>query len=281
MKTTLVAAAGIATTLIAAQPATAADMPVKARPPVVEVWTWDGWYVGLNGGYSWGRSKTTASWYNSGNGALLATSQQTLKLDGPIFGGQFGFNRQNGSWVWGIEVDGQWSGQDGKTNFSCPTPGPGSPCNSITGGLGAGVAPTASFEQSLEWFVTLRGRLGILVQPTWLAYVTGGAAIGHIDTKGVISGFAANNVAVSAAFSYDKTKFGWTVGGGLEGRLTGNWTAKLEYIYADYGTVSGQGFLPTAFPPLRVDFSSRVTDHVLRVGLNYKWGPGGVVVARN
>ena len=39
-------------------------MPVKARPPVIEVWTWDGYYIGANGGYSWGRSKTTASFYN-------------------------------------------------------------------------------------------------------------------------------------------------------------------------------------------------------------------------
>lgn len=276
MKTTLVAAA-VAIAAATVQPAIAADMPVKAPPPVIEVWTWDGWYIGLNGGYSWGRSKTTASWYNSGTGALLATSQQTIKLNGPIFGGQVGFNRQNGSWVWGIEVDGQWSGQDGKGSFACPTPGPGSPCNLITGGLGVGVAPTASFEQSLEWFVTLRGRLGILVQPRWLAYVTGGAAIGHIETNGVISGFTAINTPTSASFKYDKTKLGWTVGGGIEGRLTGNWTAKLEYIYADYGTVNGQGFLPTAFPPLRVDFSSRVTDHVLRVGINYKWGPRAVV----
>jgi outer membrane immunogenic protein len=275
MKKILVASAGVVATLIAAQPAAAADMPVKARPPVVEVWTWDGYYIGINGGYSWGRSKTTASFYNSGNGALLSTSQQTFKLNGPIFGGQIGFNRQNGNWVWGVEVDGQWSGQDGKGNFAC-TPGLAI-CNFITGGPGVGVAPTASFEQSLEWFVTLRGRLGMLLAPTWLAYVTGGAAIGHIDTKGVISGFTAQQLATSAAFSYDRTKLGWTVGGGLEGRLTGNWTAKLEYIYADYGTVSGQGFLPTANPPLRVDFSSRVTDHVIRVGLNYKWGPSAVV----
>jgi outer membrane immunogenic protein len=278
MKTTLVAAAAVIAAATV-QPAIAADMPVKAPPPVVEVWTWDGWYVGINGGYSWGRSKTTASFYNSNNGALLSTSQQTIKLDGPIFGGQVGFNRQNGSWVWGIEVDGQWSGQDGSGNFVCPAPTPGSLCNANTA-VGSGISPVASFNQKLAWFVTLRGRLGVLVQPRWLAYVTGGAAIGHIETDGVITGITVLGAPTSAGFSYDKTKFGWTAGGGVEGRLTGNWTAKLEYIYADYGTVNGQGFLPTNFPPLRVDFSSRVTDHVLRVGLNYKWGPRAIV-ARN
>lgn len=279
MKKFLVAAAGAVATMIAAQPATAADMPLKARPPVVEVWTWDGYYIGVNGGYSWGRSKTTANFFNDTTDVLLSTSQQTIKLNGPIFGGQIGFNRQHGNWVWGVEVDAQWSGQDGNGTFSC-LPAAAN-CNLITAGPGFGIAPTASFEQSLEWFVTLRGRLGMLLAPTWLAYVTGGAAIGHIDTKGVLSGFTGGGVAVSAPFSYDKTKLGWTVGGGLEGRLTGNWTAKLEYIYADYGTVSGTALLLTNAPPLRAEFSSKVTDHVLRVGLNYKWGPSGVVVARN
>jgi outer membrane immunogenic protein len=281
MKTLLVAAAA-AIAAVTAQPATAADMPVKAPPPVVEVWTWDGWYAGINGGYSWGRSETTGTFYHNVTGALLATSQQTIKLNGPIFGGQIGFNRQRGNWVWGLEADGQWSGQKGDGIFSCPVPvaPPGGPCNPITAGAGAGVAPTATFNQKLEWFVTLRGRLGVLVQPNWLAYATGGLAIGHIETNGVLSGFTGAQVPTSASFSYDNTKFGWTVGGGIEGRLSRNWTAKLEYIYADYGTVSGTAFLLTANPPLRVEFDSRVTDHVLRVGLNYKWGPA-VVVARN
>jgi outer membrane immunogenic protein len=261
----LVAAAG-ALTLFAAQPAAAADMPVKA-PRVVEVWTWDGFYIGLNGGYSWGRSKTDVDFFDANTGVFLASASGTLNLNGPIFGGQIGFNRQNGNWVWGLEGDIQWSGQKGDGVFSCaPVPGP---CNAITGGPGLGVVPTASLEQKLSWFSTLRARLGVLLQPTWLAYVTGGLAIGHIETEGVIT-----NGATAAAFSYDETKFGWTVGAGLEARLSGNWTGKLEYIYADYGTVNGTALLPVpAIPPLRADISSKVTDHVVRAGINYKFGP--------
>jgi outer membrane immunogenic protein len=272
MKTTLVAAAGIAATLIAAQPATAADIPVKARPPVIEVWTWDGYYIGANGGYSWGRSKTTASWYNMNTNALVAVGQSKFNLDGPIAGGQIGFLRQHGTWVWGAEADAQWSGQDGSTNFSCPTPALGGPCNTITGGPGLGVSPTASFKQKLAWFVTMRGRLGFTVHPEWLVYGTGGAAIGGIETDGVLTGVTILGAATSNAFGYDRVNLGWTAGGGIEGRISGNWTAKLEYIYADYGIVRGSGSLPAAAVPLRVEFASRVTDHVLRVGLNYKWG---------
>jgi outer membrane immunogenic protein len=269
----LVAGAG-AIALFAAQPAAAADMPVKAPRAVVEVWTWDGFYVGLNGGYSWGRSRTTVDFFNNTTGAFLSGSSDTFNLNGAIFGGQIGFNRQNGNWVWGLEGDFQWSGQKGDTAFTCSPTGA---CNNLTFGAGLNVPVTASFEQKLAWFATLRGRLGMLVAPTWLAYVTGGLAIGHIETEGVLSGFTAASAPTAAAFSYDKTKLGWTVGGGVEGRISGNWTAKLEYIYADYGSVSGTGLLTTNVIPLRAEFSSKVTDHVLRVGLNYRWGPTPVV----
>jgi outer membrane immunogenic protein len=273
MKKFLLAGFG-ALALFAAQPATAADMPVKAPRPVVEVWTWDGFYVGLNGGYSWGRSRTTVDFFNNTTGAFLSGSSDTFNLNGAIFGGQIGFNRQNGNWVWGLEGDIQWSGQKGDTAFTCSPTGA---CNNLTFGAGLNVPVTASFEQKLAWFATLRGRLGVLVAPTWLAYVTGGLAIGHIETEGVLSGFTAASAPTSAAFGYDKTKLGWTVGGGVEGRISGNWTAKLEYIYADYGSVSGTGLLTTNVIPLRAEFNSKVTDHVLRVGVNYRWGPTPVV----
>jgi outer membrane immunogenic protein len=279
MKSILVAAAAVVA-VVSAQPATAADlparMPVKAPAPVVEVWTWDGWYIGGNGGYSWGRSKTTADYFNNTTGAFIASSSSKFNLNGAIAGGQIGFNRQNGNWVWGLEGDIQWSGQKGDTSLPCIVV-PATACNTSTAGPAFGVPPTASFEQKLAWFATLRGRLGMLLSPTWLAYATGGLAIGHIETEGVLTGSTGGGTFVSTPFSYDKTKLGWTVGGGLEGRLTGNWTGKLEYIYADYGTVSGNAVLLTSGPPLRAEFSSKVTDHVLRVGLNYKFGPSAVV----
>ena len=54
-----------------AVPALAADLSVKARPmpPPVPVWTWDGFYIGINGGYSWGRSRTTVDYFNTITGA--------------------------------------------------------------------------------------------------------------------------------------------------------------------------------------------------------------------
>ena len=82
---------------------------------------------------------------------------------------------------------------------------------------------------------------------------------------------------VAASFSDSSTKIGWTLGAGLEGVLSGNWTGKIEYIYVDLGTVSGAFATPivtTSGAFLVSRFSSRITDNILRVGVNYKFGGG-------
>jgi outer membrane immunogenic protein len=240
----------------------------SAQPPP-SIWNWNGFYVGLNIGYSWGHSDTTGNFYNSGSGALLSTSNSTFPLNGAIGGGQLGLNWQNGVWVLGVEADIQASGQGGSTSFLCPTPGAPS-CNSITGGPGFGVAPTASFNQHLDWFGTLRARLGATLTPASLLYVTGGLAYGGISTDGTLAGFTGGGAAVSSNFSNNTTKAGWVIGAGFEWWIAGNWTAKVEYLYLDLGKVIGSGTLPTASVPLLFTYSSHITDNILRVGLNLK-----------
>ncbi|MCW5704685.1 MAG: porin family protein [Bradyrhizobium sp.] len=267
---------------IAATSAFAADMApryTKAPPPVVEVWTWDKWYIGLNGGYSWGRSDTTGTFYNNTTGVQLSPTQNTrLNLDGGVFGGQIGTNWQNGKWVFGIEADGQWSGERGSALFTCVTPALGGACNAITGGPGLGVSPTTTFNQEIEWFATFRGRVGGLVTPTALLYVTGGAVVAGINTSGVISGFTAAQVPTAVAWGNSSTNWGWVVGAGLEARLGGNWTGKIEGLYMDLGSVSGAPVLATSNPPLRFGYTSDITDVVVRAGVNYHFG--GPVVAK-
>lgn len=264
----------LAFTGVAAAADLARKAPVyKAPPVVVDPWTWTGVYIGVNVGYSWGKSETDATFTNNTTGVLLAASSSDFKLNGAIGGGQIGANWQNGIWVLGAEADIQWSGQKGSTIFSCPVVGLGAPCNPVTAGPGFGVSPTATFNQKLEWFGTVRARLGVTPSPTTLLYVTGGLAYGEIETDGVISGFSLAQLPVSAAFNHSTTKSGWTVGGGIEGRLSGNWTGKIEYLYMDLGTVSGTATLLTSNPPLRFDYSSRITDNIVRVGLNYKFQP--------
>ena len=124
----------------------------------------------------------------------------------------------------------------------------------------------------------MRGRLGPTLSPSIWAYVTGGLAYGEIKTSGSLSGFDAGGPPVGVAFGNSVVKAGWTVGAGVEGRLWGNWTGKIEYLYMDLGTVSNTVFFPTNAPPLTATYSSRITDNILRVGINYKFD--GPVVAK-
>jgi outer membrane immunogenic protein len=112
-----------------------------------------------------------------------------------------------------------------------------------------------------------------------MLYVTGGAAFGEIESNptvkntatltfnGVPFGAPLTQIASGTALN---THGGWTVGGGSEWVLSGPWTAKLEYLFVDLGTVSntflGGGAVPT------VVATSHVRDNIIRIGLNYRFG---------
>jgi outer membrane immunogenic protein len=263
----------------AMQPAAAADLAVKAPvykapPPVVEIWSWSGAYVGVNIGYSWGRSNTDADFFNNTTGALLLATNQRFNMNGVIGGGQIGYNWLSGSFLAGIEADIQGSGQKGSGLFSCLV----GICNT-----GADAVPTlsetATLDQRLRWFGTVRGRLGATVTPTVLVYVTGGLAYGEIKSDSTLTGFPLGGPPpVSTSASSSTTKAGWTVGGGIEARLIGNWTGKIEYLYMDLGTVNSSIVNTLTAPPNLVTFSSRITDNIFRVGVNYHFN--SPVVAR-
>jgi outer membrane immunogenic protein len=253
--------------------ASAADLAArpytKAPPALVEVYNWTGFYIGGNVGYSWGRSRDTSTLTNTA-GTVLFTSIDRSDLNGVVGGGQIGHNWQVQNWVWGLEADIQGTDEHGSRAFTCPT----AICTPSAIILVApGPAVPVSLNQKLEWFGTVRGRAGVLVTPKVLLYATGGLAYGEVkstETVGVLTGFSNSDIRV-----------GYTVGAGVEGVIGGNWTAKLEYLYVDLGKVSSS-FLTTA-PAfgggvLTSNFSSRITDNVLRAGINYRFG--GPVVAK-
>jgi outer membrane immunogenic protein len=281
--------------LATGSPSLAADMPLKAPPaPVVDPWLWTGFYVGANGGYSWGRARTDL------NGTVDTTVRirefrafglpaQTLlsdvttvtsvggfatdrtDVDGWVLGGQAGYNWQSGRFVFGIEADIQATGQEGDI-LLCPVPG----CAVGT--------PFATASYSLDWFGTLRGRVGVTFD-RYLVYGTGGLAVGGISTDYAI-GF---NGGPTALFSSDTTRTGWAAGGGIEGFITRNWTVKLEYLYMDLGDyvdLSGSATTPTltaiipnpnttfvidTFASVSGLLRTRFTDSILRLGVNYKF----------
>ncbi len=254
-------AAGIYLGLGAA--AFAAAKPHKSPPPSPPpAWSWTGFYVGGNVGYGWGSSNVSESIFNTTTGALLNTSTGTVHPDGVIGGGQIGYNWQSGNWVTGFEADIQASGQKGSLTLVCPA----GVC-SVSGN-----PVTTSLTEKLQWFGTVRPRLGWTVTPTTMIYATGGLAYGSINDSGTIT-----DTLTSTGFNFSKTSVGWAAGGGIEGQLSGNWTWKLEYLFLTLNEPSGLAVTSVTPPPIRNppgttnNIDPIFTDSILRVGLNYKF----------
>lgn len=245
MKKILIAAALVGTG-VSAQ---AADLATKApvyKAPVLAAYNWTGFYFGVNAGVGFGRSYTQLS-------SLGGDASSQLGGVGALGGGQIGYNWQYGNVlgfgnvVLGVEADIQGTSfRDDRTcAFGC---------------IGAtGIA----FDQKLDWFGTVRGRVGLASGPV-LTYFTGGFAYGGVKTT--ITDLAAPALATT----FSNTKTGWTIGSGIEAALGGNWTGKIEYLYVDLGSQSGTAAAPTPYI-----YSSEIREHIFRVGLNYRIGGTG------
>ena len=274
----------------------AADLPMKTytkAPVYVDPgYDWTGFYVGGNVGYSWGNSNSTLTLTDPGPPSTILNSTSTDKtsLNGIVGGGQIGYNWQLQRAVFGFEADIQGTDEKGSRSFTCTT----AVCTPPVGGPLALVIPgpavPVTLNQKIDWFGTVRGRVGYLVDPRVLLYATGGLAYGEVGVTNTVGG---NNITgpqgvngstitpFVGGTSNSTLKVGWTVGAGVEGVISGNWTARLEYLYVDLGRVNGS--FQTAIGGLGggvllSNYSSRITDNVLRVGVNYKFG--GPVVAK-
>jgi outer membrane immunogenic protein len=286
----------MATVALIGTPVLAADLnkPVyKAAPPPppVPVYSWTGFYVGGNVGYSWGRANDDLGFLQT-DLANLATfgATDSNKVNGVIGGGQAGFNWQVNNFVYGIETDFQASGQKGTNNFDGLIINGSSPPN--FGNNPATVTDTTK----LDWFGTTRVRAG-LAWDRWLVYGTGGVAYGEVKQNGNIlpanpPGFPGANAPI--VWDQSSSKVGWAVGAGVENAITGNWSWKLEYLYMDLGTVTanvsgGVGNIGNLSVPDNCynnggsnacngfrnaatgTVTSHFTDNIVRVGINYKF----------
>jgi outer membrane immunogenic protein len=263
----------LAGTLSIGAPALAADMPVKA-PVVVAAYSWSGPYVGLHAGYGWMRSNTSLDVLSNGTPTSLASlgleeipDRFRINSSGFVGGGQIGFNHQINRVVLGVEGDLSFSAIGGNATASGSV-------SFLFNGVPAVLPFLSEQSQDLRWLATLRGRLGYLPTDAVLLYATGGLAVGQlVETHHLQIG------GVNYLGSATSTRVGWTVGGGAEYRLGGNWTAKLEYLYFDLGKTTviaiDQSTPGNPFQP-RAQFDH--TGHIARIGINYRFG--GPVVAR-
>ena len=171
----------------------------------------------------------------NGGGAWGRSSWTTgngFDTSGGFVGGTIGYNYQVEQAVLGIEGDIDWADIDGTTTNACP----------------------AGCKTSDTWLATVRGRIGYAAD-RFMPFVTGGAAFG--DVRASTPGFPQGGA--------DKT--GWTVGGGLEAALAGNWTAKVEYLYVDLGSFNCGLNCGAGLTTDNVSFHA----NLLRAGVNYKF----------
>lgn len=239
--------------------AIAANIPATAAAATPNpAWDWSGFYVGGNVGYGVGSDQ--GQYDDQAPGFSPTPERFNYSPAGAIGGGQLGFNWQlSPSWVLGFESDFQASSQ--LDNFTCVQQCLNVPATALLNGT--------NVDQRLNWFGTARGRVGWSSGPA-LWYVTGGLSFGELSSA--INTIQANGS--SLALNFDDTKVGWALGGGLEYRVWGNWTAKAEYLYVDFGNVS-HTFVTnnplTGFPTTSI-YASHVRDNIVRLGLNYKFG---------
>jgi outer membrane immunogenic protein len=209
--------------------------------------SWTGFYVGGNGGF--GGDKFQYPFTVGGPIPALditaATSgTSSLNSSGFFGGGQAGFNWQAApTWVLGVEGDFDAANIEGKANTSATV---------FSGSVGT----------TLDWFGTVRGRVGFLVTPSALFYGTGGWAYGRTTSSAAGLGLAATG-------SVGHEENGWTAGGGLEYAFNQWLSFKTEYLFLDLGTDSLVNGTVAGVP---FSVSEKTTVHTVKAGINVKFG---------
>jgi outer membrane immunogenic protein len=248
------AAAGV---LLAGSPAIAADLtPV---PPPAPVFTWTGFELGLHVGG--GSDRTSVNLYD------VFDFSNSYNSTGAFGGAHVGFNYQlMGPLVIGVQGEYNFAGLIGNSS----------------------AFPLNYLATSVREFGSADARIGYAFDHL-LVYAIGGFAYGDIrntinfQDSPSVAGFPVNRF-------FDANRYGFDVGAGLEYNFYGNWTARLEYRYYDFGT---RGFADAGFgapinPILGIPVSIAIPNHTDRetmqtgrIGLTYKFAwPSTPVVAK-
>lgn len=231
-QTSLLAGCGLLAAIVAV-PVSAADIrPGIPLKPVaaVPVFDWTGFYAGVQAGVGQG----TTQHFDAGS------PLEPFKMNGWAGGGTVGLNWQvAGPLVLGIEADLSHSEIGGADNAD------------FIGGAGSCRCVT-----DVNWFATVRGRAGVAVGQG-LIYATGGVAY-----AGFFSQFEPGTPG-------DKlSRRGWTAGAGIEFSFAPNWTAKFEYLRADFGKFH--------YVELDDDDAVSAKFDMVRAGVNYRFVTGSV-----
>lgn len=253
---------------------------------------WQGLYAGLNAGYTFPYNKNlTINPFLISDAGLFsdtlgpasvnsATHTFSLNNNGFIGGGQLGYlyNFSN-NFVGGVETDIQGIAGSSATGFFVGS-------DVVANNPILSVSSNSAVSKRVDYLGTFRGHLGYLFKPTMLLSATGGLSYGGVHSSTTIDQTLVGPQAIlgtnwGTVGSYSKTRVGWTAGGNLEWMFRSNWSAKVEYLYYDLGTVSySNGTLIerfTAFGPFTgipaftngANTTVHFNGQVVRLGVSY------------
>jgi outer membrane immunogenic protein len=214
-------------------------VPAVYVPPP---YNWTGFYIGVNAGYGAARATSDLVWNGAFGLFTLTSTGNSATLAGGIAGGQLGYNYQAGPAVFGVELDGQWSGQKKDIVSFC------------------GFFCTVDETVKINSFGTLRGRIGVAFDRI-LLYGTAGAAWISANDNVTANGF--NVLSVSGS------KVGGAAGIGIEAGVSGGFSIKAEYLYMQVNGISGSA--PAPFAGGTITETAKIQDHIFRIGGNYRF----------
>ena len=243
--------AGVAAAaLLSASGAGAAELAASTWAPFET----SGFYLGGHIGMASGGSAFTAT-QPGGAPGFTGTVDLFRPFDfftgeGSNIGGfQFGYNAiYRSGLMLGLETDITFPGNmSGLSTFATPA-------------IGA-----ATYDDKLLMSGSVRGRIGY-VSNHWLYYATAGFAWAQDNLTRTQLSDSPSGTADGTIETKFPVRLGWTAGGGVEMPLVPHWTARVEYLYSDYGISS------VTFPLAGQRFDSNLTTQQWRVGLNYQLG---------
>lgn len=273
----------------------AADMPLKALPPVAPVFSWSGCYGGVNGGWIGGRTwsdlRPAGNYVNlpgplsppnaAGTGdffvdRLALTNSYATNDSSWEAGVQVGCQQQLGVVVFGVEADWQWSGLSRSFDAFYPA------FANVGNPAFTNAAHTEHVSTRLDWFSTFRGRLGFTPWDRVLLYGTAGFVVADLksDTTVAFGTFPVLPVYNGALHvgSESKVKAGVVVGAGGEYAFAPNWSVKAELLYFWLEGLNYQSPLVTAVPAFAPGYAWNTTvnmhEAVARIGVNYRFWAG-------
>lgn len=212
---------------------------------VAAIYDWSGFYIGANGG--WGSSRN--SWDSVA--PFLVGPEGSHDATGGVAGGQVGYRWQTGTWVFGLEAQGDWADLRGSN-------------------LSTLFGPGFRNDSRINAFGLFTGQLGWATNNV-LFYVKGGAAV--TDNRNRIYSTATGAVLATTG---DDTRWGGTVGVGLEYGFAPGWSAGVEYdhLFMQDRTLTFTGPTGLAFGADRI----RQDVDLVTVRVNYKFG--GPLIAK-